>query len=169
MRQGGQKVIPATVSFRLPLLRNLAIGNVLNRQQDRFAVLIAAVEPLCVQQNCLLADREISPPPLGHESGMKFGEKRTRVSAQREVRITNELGLHARPAAEFVKRANSFRSEIWVVKGGKRYSAASLIDILRANLDCGATATLEAHGVDAEEALERLERLLAEFHEREKT
>jgi phosphotransferase system HPr-like phosphotransfer protein len=55
------------------------------------------------------------------------------------------------------------------VKGGKRYSAASLIDILRANLDCGAAATLEAHGVDAEEALERLEGLLAEFHEREKT
>ena len=99
---------------------------------------------------------------------MRFGEKRAPVSAQRKVRITNELGLHARPAAEFVKRANSFRSEIWVVKDGKRYSAASLIDILRANLDCGATATLEAHGVDAEEALERLEKLLAEFHEREK-
>jgi phosphotransferase system HPr (HPr) family protein len=100
---------------------------------------------------------------------MRFGDKRASVSAQREVRITNELGLHARPAAEFVKRANSFRSEIWVVKGGKRYSAASLIDILRANLDCGATATLQAHGVDAEEALERLEKLLAEFQERETT
>ena len=100
---------------------------------------------------------------------MMFRKKRVSVSAQRKVRITNELGLHARPAAEFVKCANSFRSEIWVVKGGKRYSAASLIDILRANLDCGASATLEAHGVDAEEALERLERLVAEFHEREKT
>ena len=99
---------------------------------------------------------------------MRFGANRASVSAQREVHITNELGLHARPAAEFVKRANSFRSEIWIVKGGKRYSVASLIDILRANLDCGATATLEAHGVDAEEALERLEKLLAEFHEREK-
>jgi phosphocarrier protein HPr len=100
---------------------------------------------------------------------MMFRKKRVSVSAQRNMRITNELGLHARPAAEFVKCANSFRSEIWVVKGGKRYSAASLIDILRANLDCGAAATLEAHGVDAEEALERLERLVAEFHEREKT
>jgi phosphocarrier protein HPr len=100
---------------------------------------------------------------------MMFRKKRASVSAQRKVRITNELGLHARPAAEFVKCANSFRSEIWVVKGGKRYSAASLIDILRANLDCGAAATLEAHGVDAEEALERLDRLVAEFHEREKT
>jgi phosphocarrier protein HPr len=99
---------------------------------------------------------------------MKFREKGVPVSVQREVRITNELGLHARPAAEFVKRANSFRSEIWVVKDGKRYSAASLIDILRANLDCGAAATLEANGVDAEEALDRLEKLLAEFHEKEK-
>jgi phosphotransferase system HPr (HPr) family protein len=99
---------------------------------------------------------------------MRFGEKRAPVSAKREVHITNKLGLHARPAAEFVKRANSFRSEIWIVKDGKRYSATSLIDILRANLDWGATGTLEAHGVDAEEALERLEQLLAEFHEREK-
>jgi phosphotransferase system HPr (HPr) family protein len=98
---------------------------------------------------------------------MRFGEKRAAVSAKREVHITNKLGLHARPAAEFVKRANSFRSEIWIVKGGKRYSAASLIDILRANLDCGATATIEARGVDAEEVLERLEKLLAEFRERE--
>ena len=98
---------------------------------------------------------------------MTFREKRAPVSTRREVCITNKLGLHARPAAQFVKRARSFRSEIWIVKDGKRYSAASLIDILRANLDCGATATLEAHGVDAEEALERLEKLLAEFHETE--
>jgi phosphocarrier protein HPr len=104
---------------------------------------------------------------LGHESGMIFREKRAPVSARREVRITNKLGLHARPAAQFVKHARSFRSEIWLVKEGKRYSAASLIDTLRANLDCGATATLEAYGVDAEEALEDLKKLLAEFHDKE--
>jgi phosphocarrier protein len=83
------------------------------------------------------------------------------------VRVVNKLGLHARPAAQFVKRVRSFRSEIWVIKDGKRYSASSLIDILRANLDCGATATLEAYGVDADEALEALDKLLAEFHETE--
>lgn len=94
---------------------------------------------------------------------MRLWDKRASVSVKREVRITNELGLHARPAAEFVKRAHNFRSEIWVVKDGTRYSASSLIDILRANLDCGAAATLEAHGVDAQEALDRLEKLLAEF------
>jgi phosphocarrier protein HPr len=99
---------------------------------------------------------------------MIFREKRVPVSARREVRIINKLGLHARPAAKFVKHARSFRSEIWLLKDGTRYSAASLIDVLRANLDCGATVTLQAHGVDAEQALEELERLLAEFSEKEK-
>jgi phosphotransferase system HPr (HPr) family protein len=84
---------------------------------------------------------------------MRFGQKRAPISAQREVRITNKLGLHARPAAQFVKRVRSFRSEIWLIKEGKRFSASSLIDVLRANLDCGATATLEAHGVRRDEAL----------------
>jgi phosphocarrier protein HPr len=98
---------------------------------------------------------------------MRFGQKRAPISAQREVRVANKLGLHARPAAQFVKRVRSFRSEIWLIKEGKRFSASSLIDVLRANLDCGATATLEAHGVDADEALEDLEKLLAEFHQHE--
>ena len=100
---------------------------------------------------------------------MTLHRKRVPISVQREVRISNELGLHARPAAQFVKRANKFRSEIWVVKEGKRYSAASLIDVLRANLDCGATATLEAHGVDADGAIDELEKLLAEFREQDET
>jgi phosphocarrier protein HPr len=98
---------------------------------------------------------------------MRLGHKRVHTSAQREVRIINKLGLHARPAAQFVKCVRSFRSEIWLIKGGKRFSASSLIDVLRANLDCGATATLEAHGIDADEALDDLEKLLAEFHEKE--
>jgi phosphocarrier protein HPr len=94
---------------------------------------------------------------------MIFRQKRTPVSARREVRITNKLGLHARPAAQFVKQVRSFRSEIWLVTPGGRYSASSLIDVLRANLDCGATATLQAHGVDADEAVERLQKLLGEL------
>jgi len=98
---------------------------------------------------------------------MRLGQRKAPTSARREVRVTNKLGLHARPAAQFVKRVRSFRSEIWVIKEGKRYSASSLIDVLRANLDCGSNATLEAYGVDADEALEDLEKLLAEFHEKE--
>ncbi|MBV9010198.1 MAG: HPr family phosphocarrier protein [Verrucomicrobia bacterium] len=81
----------------------------------------------------------------------------------REISVQNELGLHARPAAKFVHTANSFRAEITLIKDGERYSAASLIEVLRANLDCGAHAVLEARGVDAEKAVARLEKLLAEF------
>ena len=98
---------------------------------------------------------------------MRVGHKRAPTSAQCEVRVTNKLGLHARPAAQFVKRVRSFRSEIWLVREGKRFSGSSLIDVLRANLDCGATATLEAHGVDADEALEELAKLLSKLHEKE--
>jgi phosphocarrier protein HPr len=92
-----------------------------------------------------------------------FRQKRTPVSAEREVRISNKLGLHARPAAHFVKHVRTFRSEIWLATADGRYSASSLIDVLRANLDCGSTATLQAHGVDAEEAVDRLQKLLGEL------
>ena len=94
---------------------------------------------------------------------MIFRQKRAPVSARREVRVSNKLGLHARPAAHFVKHVRTFRSEIWLVTGGERYSASSLIDVLRANLDYGAGVTLEAHGTDAEEAVERLQTLLGEL------
>jgi phosphotransferase system HPr (HPr) family protein len=94
---------------------------------------------------------------------MIFRQKRAPVSARREVRVNNKRGLHARPAAHFVKEVRTFRSEIWLVTAGGRYSASSLIDVLRANLECGATATVEAHGVDAEEAVKRLQKLLGEL------
>ena len=94
---------------------------------------------------------------------MIFRQKRAPVSARREVHVTNKLGLHARPAAHFVKHVRTFRSEIHLVAGGERFSASSLIEVLRANLDYGAVATLEATGVDAEEAVERLEKLLGEL------
>ena len=95
---------------------------------------------------------------------MIFGRKRAPVSVRREVRVVNKLGLHARPAAHFVKHVRTFRSEISLVTTGGLYSASSLIDVLRANLECGATATLEAHGVDAQEAVDRLQKLLGELH-----
>jgi phosphotransferase system HPr (HPr) family protein len=95
---------------------------------------------------------------------MIFREKCVPVSVRREVRVTNKLGLHARPAAQFVKHVRRFRSEICLVTATGRYSGSSLIDVLRANLECGATATLEARGIDAEEAVEQLQALLENLH-----
>ena len=83
-------------------------------------------------------------------------EKTKSLLIRREVKIVNELGLHARPAAEFVLAAKAFRSQIWLIKGGERFSAASILDVLCANLNCGDTATIEAEGPDAEEAIKRL-------------
>ena len=57
------------------------------------------------------------------------------IVVSRQITVQNELGLHARPAAEFVRVANRFRSEITLIKDEQRFSAASLIDVLRANLD----------------------------------
>jgi phosphotransferase system HPr (HPr) family protein len=62
------------------------------------------------------------------------------VVIRQEITIINELGLHARPAAEFVLAAKAFRSQVWLVKGEERFSAASILEVLCANLNCGDTA-----------------------------
>ena len=93
---------------------------------------------------------------------MAIVKMRGEVHATRQITVINELGLHARPAAEFVRRANAFRSEIWILTEDKRFSALSLIDVMRANLNQGALATLEAIGPDALEAVECLEKFVAE-------
>lgn len=96
---------------------------------------------------------------------LRWRTKREPVTVSREITISNELGMHARPAAEFARKAGSFRSDIKVIIGGNAFSATSVIDILRANLERGATATLEAHGTDAAEAVEALARLLGELRD----
>src|ERR1051326_5022731 len=90
-------------------------------------------------------------------------EKAKSPLARREIKIVNEVGLHARPAAEFVRAANVFRSEIWIIKGEERFSAKSIIEVLTANLNCGDTAVVEAQGRDSESAVASLAKLVSEF------
>ena len=89
------------------------------------------------------------------------------ANMRREVEIVNELGLHARPAAEFVRAVQTFECEITIRKGDEHFSGGSILEVLSANLDCGARVTLEAIGSDAEKALDRLEELLQEFKRQE--
>ncbi len=97
---------------------------------------------------------------------LKWGRtKREPVTASREVTVQNEMGMHARPAAEFARKANSFRSEIKLMRNGESFSATSVMDLMRANLERGAKLTLEAHGVDAEEAVAALEKVLSELRD----
>lgn len=87
------------------------------------------------------------------------------IRAAREITVVNELGLHARPAAEFVRRANAFRSDIRLVTATGEFSALSLIDVMRANLEQGAVVRLEAVGPDAEEAVAKLARVVSELRD----
>ena len=87
---------------------------------------------------------------------------------RREVEIVNKLGLHARPAALFVRWVSRFKSTITIWKGEQKFSAASLLEVLTANLDCGAHVVLEAIGSDEREALDKLELLLLGFRDEER-
>ncbi len=95
------------------------------------------------------------------------GVDRLALRMQREVEIVNKLGLHARPAAEFVQCVIRFESKVTIVKDEERFSAASILEVLSANLDCGARVVIEAVGRDEVEALNQLEALLLRFREEE--
>jgi phosphocarrier protein len=90
-----------------------------------------------------------------------------RGMVEREVTIRNKLGLHARPAAEFVRAVQGFQSSVSIVKNDACYSGCSILDVLSANLDCGSVMLLRIDGPDAEQAMERLCFLIEEFHRQE--
>lgn len=86
---------------------------------------------------------------------------------KREVQILNPLGLHARPAAEFVRTVRRFRSDVRIHVGAKVIKAGSILELMGADLVFGTRFTLSAEGPDAALVLNTLCRLLADFAKRE--
>ena len=85
-----------------------------------------------------------------------------------QLEVLNALGLHARPAAEFVRCAMRFPSTVVVLhKDGAKYAATSILEVLMANLDQGAIFTLEADGPQADEVVRELSAMLARFRDEE--
>ena len=78
----------------------------------------------------------------------------------REVLITNNIGLHARPATFFIQKANSFKSSIWVEKEERRVNAKSLLGILSLGIVKGMSITIMAEGADENEAVDGLVELI---------
>ena len=76
--------------------------------------------------------------------------------AERETVIGAEEGLHARPAAQFVKTAKQFSSEIVVLKGEREANAKSSLKIMTLGARKGDRVTIRAEGDDAEEAVQAL-------------
>jgi phosphocarrier protein HPr len=75
---------------------------------------------------------------------------------ERTVMIPNRYGLHARPAAEFVKLANRFRSDLWVRKDDLEVNGKSIMGVMMLAAEYGSAITIRAMGDDAPQALDQL-------------
>ncbi len=79
---------------------------------------------------------------------------------KKTVAISNPQGLHARPAELFARLALQFESDVEVIREGNRVDAKSILHVLTLGASQGTELTLQAHGVDAEDAIEALVRLV---------
>ena len=80
----------------------------------------------------------------------------------KDVTVANAYGLHARPAAEFVKLANSFKSEILVSRDGLEVNGKSIMGVMMLAAERGSTIEIKARGCDAKEAVEALVNLVTD-------
>ena len=85
---------------------------------------------------------------------------------EKELTILNRLGLHARPAAMFVRIASRHRAEIWVSKEGEEVNGKSIMGLMMLAVGQGSTLRIRCDGPDADKAMEDLEDLIkAGFNE----
>ena len=75
---------------------------------------------------------------------------------KREMTITNNIGLHARPATFFIQKANTYKSSIWIEKEDRKVNAKSLLGVLSLGIAKGMVVTLVADGQDENAALDGL-------------
>ncbi len=83
------------------------------------------------------------------------------MSVSRDVQIVNPLGLHARPAAQLVKLASKYASEITISRDGMPINAKSIMGVMMLAAERGPTASIRAVGADAEDAVNAMAELVA--------
>jgi phosphocarrier protein HPr len=81
---------------------------------------------------------------------------------QREVEITNKLGLHARASARLTQVAGQFQAEIWLSRNGRRVNAKSIMGVMMLAAAKGSTIVIETDGTDEAAAMQALEQLVAD-------
>ena len=74
----------------------------------------------------------------------------------KDVLVSNQVGLHARPATFFIQKANEFKSSIWVEKEDRKVNAKSLLGVLSLGITKGVNIIVSADGSDEEEAVSAL-------------
>lgn len=78
----------------------------------------------------------------------------------KEMTVVNKLGIHARPAALFVKTANRFACDIYVEKDGERVNGKSIMGLMMLAAGPGSKLKVHADGQDASKAINEIEELL---------
>ena len=86
--------------------------------------------------------------------------KAVQESVSKELVVSNKLGIHARPAAMFVKTANRFDCEILVEKDGEKVNGKSIMGLMMLAAGPGSRLTVSAEGGDAVKAVGELEDLM---------
>jgi phosphocarrier protein len=76
------------------------------------------------------------------------------------VTITNNVGLHARPATFFIQKANTFKSSIWLEKDERKVNAKSLLGVLSLGIVQGTSISISADGSDEADAVNGLVELI---------
>ncbi len=85
---------------------------------------------------------------------------------EKEITIVNRLGLHARPAAMFVRIASRYRTEVWVSKDGEKVNGKSIMGLMMLAAGQGSKLQICCDGPDADKAMAELEELIkARFNE----
>jgi phosphocarrier protein HPr len=78
----------------------------------------------------------------------------------KELTVVNKLGIHARPAALFVKTANRFACDIFVEKDGEKINGKSIMGLMMLAAGPGSKLTIHANGADAPQAIAEIEALM---------
>lgn len=76
-------------------------------------------------------------------------------------KVTNQDGIHARPATALVNTANKFQAEIFAEAGDRKVTMKSILGVLSFDLEAGDTITFHATGDDAAEALAAIQEIFA--------
>jgi phosphocarrier protein len=76
---------------------------------------------------------------------------------EREIRVINQLGLHARPAAQLVKTTSRFKSEVFITRDDLTVNAKSIMGVMMLAAELGAVLKFKVDGVDEQEAMEAIE------------
>lgn len=72
------------------------------------------------------------------------------------IKVTNAVGLHARPATLFIQKANEYKSSLWIERGDRRVNAKSLLGVLSLGITKDTEIGIIADGSDEEHAIEGL-------------